>query len=174
MFPNSQPGLAVSPPISRLQFLRGDFAGRKQSPMPPWSLPWAAFERTCDRCHACVAGCPTDILRVGGGRLPEVDFSRGECTFCGECVARCRPGALVGGPAAGATPWMLVAAIGEGCLARKGMMCMTCAERCPTRAIRFRPPLPALDPSACNGCGACVAPCPSQAIQMRPKGPEAA
>jgi ferredoxin-type protein NapF len=69
----------------------------------------------------------------------------------------------------GATPWTLVAAIGEACLARKNVVCQSCGDACAVRAIRFRPepgrvPMPRLDPSACTGCGACVSVCPADAI----------
>jgi ferredoxin len=68
-----------------------------------------------------------------------------------------------------ATPWTLVATIGAGCIARKGVVCQSCADACEVRAIRFRPapgsvPAPRLDASACSGCGACVSVCPVNAI----------
>lgn len=124
----------------------------------------------CTRCGACAQACPTGIVVPGDGGFPVVDFRRGECTFCARCVDRCEPRALVRS-AEHATPWAVRASIGERCLATQGVECRVCGENCPQAAIRFRPRLggvarPALDPEACNGCGACVAPCPAQAIRV--------
>lgn len=41
----------------------------------------------------CVRARPTRIVVVVRG-YPEVDFKRGECTFCGACAAACKDGAL--------------------------------------------------------------------------------
>jgi len=50
----------------------------------------------CIRCHRCVFACPQKALSIlqGGG----LDFHRGLCTACGECVQACEVGArwLVG------------------------------------------------------------------------------
>lgn len=63
------------------------------------------------------------------------------------------------------------ARVGEGCLARHGIVCQSCRDVCPEGAMRFRPRLgqvaaPEVDLAACTGCGECVAPCPVAAIQI--------
>jgi ferredoxin-type protein NapF len=113
--------------------------------------------------------CPTDIIVCGTDGYPEVNFSRGECTFCGDCVCACRDGALQRFD--GAAPWRLKAEIGNDCLAQKQVECRVCGEQCVAGAIRFRlqagrVAAPSLDPDLCNGCGACVAACPGRAIVM--------
>jgi ferredoxin-type protein NapF len=70
-----------------------------------------------------------------------------------------------------------VAVIGEACLARRGVVCRSCGDACPERAIRFPPllghvALPVVVADACTGCGDCVAVCPVAAVTL-PAVPEA-
>ncbi len=158
---------------ARRGFLRGRFRQFANVPRPPWAVAGAEFQTRCTRCNDCIGACPTAILRVGDGGYPTVDFSHGECTFCGECALACAPRAI--DRAAGAQPWQLKARIGPACIAAKGVECRICGEVCEARAIRFRPALggisaPNLDEAACTGCGACVAPCPVDAIVVSHPG----
>lgn len=134
---------------------------------PPGSLAEIAFLDACTACSACIAACPEQVLVVGAGRHPEFDPRRGECTFCGACADACVPGAIRrAGPA-----WDLVATPGEACMPRRGVVCSSCRDACPTQAIRFplraRIPLPEIDAEACTGCGACVSVCPADAIALQ-------
>lgn len=154
----------------RRRFLFGPSAAPRPL-LPPWARPLTAFAKACTRCGECAKKCPPRIINASGP-FPTVDFARGECTFCGECVRAC-PEPAFDHPAfeAKATPWNLVAAIGEACLARKNVVCRSCGDACETHAIRFRPapgsvPSPSLDTAACTGCGACVSPCPVKAIAV--------
>lgn len=155
-----------------MQFLRGDFSGTKAPLRPPWALDEMSFRSACESCGRCVDACPTHILKTGRGKLPEVDFSVGECLFCEDCVSVCPSGALK--RQADASPWTLVAGIDEdSCLAFKGIECRSCSDPCEPRAIRMKPriggvSIPHLDQTECSGCGACVALCPSQSVQVRP------
>ncbi|NMG35747.1 ferredoxin-type protein NapF [Azoarcus sp. TTM-91] len=160
--------------MSRRTLLRTPGAREGTSPLrPPWALAEASFIELCTRCDACITACPTGVLRRGGGGFPITDFSLGACTFCGACVAACaapsRPQALR--RQEGVPPWARVAAIGDGCLSRRGIECRVCGEACEAAAIRFRPrlggvALPELDAGRCSACGACQAPCPGSAIEM--------
>lgn len=156
---------------------RGFLLGRRQvvaaSLRPPWALAEAAFLDACTRCGKCAEKCPTHIVVMGDGGYPTVDFSRGECSFCGDCVAGCADAALRRDSEHG-TPWHLRAAIGEACLARQDVVCRSCGDNCEARAIRFSPRLggaamPDVNEAACTGCGACVAVCPVQAVTMQRK-----
>lgn len=155
---------------SRAQFLRGDFSGKSRPQRPPWSVEEARFVELCGRSGTCIQRCPEKILIKGRGGFPQVDFSLGGCSFCGECVKACPSGALQRSDEA--TPWQLKASVEPDCLAYGQVVCRTCGEYCQLGAIRF-PPLvggvakPQVDAASCNGCGACVAPCPRQAIKLR-------
>jgi ferredoxin-type protein NapF len=61
--------------------------------------------------------------------------------------------------------------ISEACLARAGIVCMSCRDACSEQAIRFLPRrggafLPEVAAAACTGCGACLPPCPVGAISL--------
>lgn len=156
--------------LSRRGFFRGRPRPRAEL-RPPWALVEEAFIDHCTRCNECIKACPQGILIIGDGGYPTVVFSQGECTFCGDCAAKCQPKALFRlGPEQAA--WNYKARIGEDCLPRQGVECRVCGDFCDSRAIRFPPrlggsPVPEIDAEKCTGCGACVAPCPVSAISVR-------
>lgn len=142
---------------------------------PPWALGEAEFLESCTRCAACIDVCPTRLLVKGSGGFPAADFTPGRapegCTFCGECLAACRDGALH--KVEGQPAWSVQAVFGAACLAAQNVVCRTCGEACEARAISFPPrlggvSLPQLTAAACTGCGACLADCPTQAIRVLP------
>ena len=153
--------------ISRRRLFRGREAGLELR--PPWVLNPVSFTDDCTRCGRCVERCPENILVVGDGGFPSVDFSWGECTFCRECTGDCE--AKLFNPDADSLPWTYTAFVAESCLAHAGVMCRSCEDSCEVRAIRFplaagKVPAPRIDTEACTGCGACVAPCPQQSISL--------
>lgn len=155
--------------LSRRAFLRAGSGDDTPAVRPPWALGEPEFVARCTRCGDCLRVCGTGVIVAGHGGFPRLDFTRGECTFCGDCVTACAPAALQ--RRGDERPWQHVAAIGDACLAPRGVECRVCGESCDARAIRFRPrlggvALPELDAAACTGCGACVAPCPTQAITL--------
>ncbi|RKZ42228.1 MAG: ferredoxin-type protein NapF [Gammaproteobacteria bacterium] len=153
-------------PISRFQFLRGDFRG-KQPLRPPWAGSEAEFVINCQRCGECIKVCPENILEKGRGGFSQVNFQRGECTFCGYCVDHCPNNALqrTNGP-----PWQIKAHIDTQCLIKQGITCVTCHEHCELEAIQFsldRVAIPTVNLEICNGCGACYQGCPVTAIIIK-------
>ena len=158
--------------ISRIQFLRGNFSGKSMLLRPPWAISEASFIDSCTGCNKCVEVCPATILKLGRGQLPQVDFSQGYCTFCGDCEKSCEPNALSYPTTAEHSPWTLKAYFESNCMALQGVICQTCGDNCEMNAISFQltlgsAPHPKLDPNSCNGCGECYAPCPVSAINIR-------
>lgn len=140
---------------------------------PPWAKVEREFLNICDRGGDCVRACPTGVLAFGGGGHPIVQFTDGECTFCGLCVDACPTGALARDTQSVA-PWTLVPRISPACVAFKKVECRICAEACDAKAIRFQlqagsVAVPVVDGTQCSGCGACVAPCPTDAITLEMK-----
>jgi ferredoxin-type protein NapF len=139
---------------------------------PPWLLDANSFTEACTRCGACIERCPEQILQAGDGGFPHIDFSRGECTFCGECTGNCEAGLFVPRADQRMPAWPYKAQINFAtCLTGEGVHCRSCEDYCEPRAIRFPPvaggvPQPVLKTESCTGCGSCVAHCPPQAIAV--------
>ncbi len=158
---------------ARRQFLKGDFHAA-ETVRPPWSREESQFIEHCTRCYQCLDTCPTGIITVGDGGYPSVDFSRGECLFCTDCVYACDVGALSQfNQMQGQSPWQLELRINQQCLPNRQVICRVCSEHCEQRAIHFVHSVgsvcqPFINQEACNGCGACIAPCPAQAMSLQP------
>lgn len=153
--------------ISRAQFLRGNFTGKRQHIRPPWTGSEPEFTGNCTRCNACVDACPENIIQTDDKGFPRINFMKSECTFCGDCASACHDNVIQQGPVA----WSLFASITEKCLPLQGVVCGVCAEECETTAIKMKLvaggiSLPQLETDACTGCGACYRVCPTQAITL--------
>lgn len=160
--------VSTSQSLSRTELIRGRRSAEPARLRPPFALAEPDFLATCTRCDACLTACPEGIVRRDRDGLPMLDFSGGECSFCGDCLAACEPEAL---SRTHGRPWQATAAIGTACLALEGVVCRLCEEACEPRAIRFAArvgaaPVPAVDHALCSGCGACVGACPAAAIAV--------
>ncbi|NIF30767.1 ferredoxin-type protein NapF [Enterobacter sp. Cy-643] len=157
--------------LTRRGLLTGGWHSSTPAIRPPWSGDENHFLLDCTRCDSCITACQSRVLRRGHGGYPEIDFSRGECTFCYACADVC-PQRLFAPQSA--QPWTLTLQLGETCLAWHQVECRSCEDACEPQAIRFIPTLhdvsrPQISSSACHGCGACVAGCPTSAITLRPQ-----
>lgn len=160
--------------VDRRAFLRG--GDRAQSTIrPPYSLDEISFFDACTACSRCIDVCPTNLLVEGHLGRPEVDFSNSYCTFCGDCAAACKDGALVA-PAfpEQADPtlaWPLKVQVQSGCLEAQGTTCRACDSSCEYGAMRFRPQKGGgstliIDQDKCTGCGECLSSCPVHALSI--------
>ena len=158
----------MSVDMARRRFLRG---GRDSKALrPPWLLHLPSFTDDCTRCGKCIELCPQHILCLGDGGFPIVDFSLGECTFCGACTRQCEAD-LFYGAIEDQSAWHYQAEVGERCLTQFGVMCRSCEDACEPQAIRFplqvgAVPKPVVNIETCTGCGACIALCPERAIEI--------
>lgn len=159
--------MSTARPFSRRRLL---FGGAPETPAlrPPWALAEVEFLQACTQCRACVEGCPQQVLSLHRDGYPRFNPDAGECTFCGDCIDACVPGALQ--VQEGMPPWQYVADVGEACLCRSGVVCGSCREICPESALHFergRIAPPRVDAERCSGCGACVSVCPSATLSLR-------
>jgi len=157
--------------ISRRDLLRGRTEPPRQRICPPGVT--LSDLTACSGCGKCVEQCPTKIISMVD-RLPALDFSKGECTFCSQCAAACPEPVFKVEPAAHFDHAMV---IGDDCLAFQKVDCQACRDACPTQAIRFRPRLggpfiPELNETRCTGCGACVSVCPANVIEINERSAE--
>lgn len=141
---------------------------------PPWSRDEPDFLKNCSQCGDCLQACETDIIVRDAAGFPQIDFQRGECTFCRACVEVCAESVFRDPERE--PPWWHSAEIGAACLGPQGVYCRSCGESCEAGAIRFsfnaqRVPEPTIDSEACNGCGACVSVCPTQAVTVDAPAP---
>ena len=153
--------------LSRRSLLRGRTPTTPPPIRPPGALTEAEFTAKCTTCDECVTACPEGIIFRGSGGYPEVDFRQGECTFCMRCIDVCADGAL---SERTQPPWQLELRVLDSCLARRQVVCQTCADVCEAGAIRFSPQIgsvatPRIDKDSCTGCGACIAACPEDALE---------
>ncbi|QIX96855.1 ferredoxin-type protein NapF [Cedecea sp. FDAARGOS_727] len=157
--------------LTRRGLLTGGWRNATPAIRPPWSGDESHFLLDCTRCDLCITSCGERVLRRGKSGYPEIDFTRGECTFCYACAEAC-PQKLFA--ARETQPWSLSLRLADTCLAWHQVECRSCEDACEPQAIRFLPSMqgvsrPKLSLSVCNGCGACVAGCPASAITLRPQ-----
>ncbi|MDX2367308.1 MAG: ferredoxin-type protein NapF [Colwellia sp.] len=157
---------------------RNFFRGKKVSTPPAIRLPWFINEQifidNCTQCGDCVTSCEENIIVKGDGGFPEIDFSKGECTFCQKCIDVCNQPLFVDEREDSQNAWQLDIKIKSNCLAMNQIVCQSCQDSCETEAISFKylqskTPQPQIELDKCNSCGACVSICPQTAIELTPK-----
>ncbi|MCK5727301.1 MAG: ferredoxin-type protein NapF [Thiotrichaceae bacterium] len=165
----------AEPDLQRRAFFRGRISPQynKVAIRPPWSLPIDQFIEQCDRCDECTHACPENIIFRGDAGFPEVNFAKGECTFCGKCVDSCDADAFsTKSNQSENNAWDLQVTVLSSCLSINRVTCRTCGDHCDANAIRFKLQVggiaePMIQNDRCTGCGACVYVCPSQSLEIK-------
>ena len=152
----------------------------RQTPLtPPGSLSFQHFAQHCTGCQLCVSECPNHVLRPSTDlmhlMLPEMSYERGYCRpECTRCSEVCPAGAIqhVDKPEKSSIQIGHAVWIKKNCVVLTDQVeCGNCARHCPSGAIEMvpldendeeSPMVPAINETACIGCGACEYVCPSR------------
>ena len=152
---------------------------RQTSLTPPGSLSFEHFAQRCTGCQLCVSECPNQVLRPSNDlmhlMLPTMSYEHGYCRpGCTRCSNVCPAGAIKAIDKDEKTSVQIGHAvwIKKNCVPiTDGVECGNCARHCPSGAIEMvmldenneeSPMVPAINESACIGCGACEYVCPSR------------
>ena len=141
------------------------------------------FLSACERCPHCVEACPHQAISLLGpaeGRKegsPVLHPEKSPCHWCTDmpCIRACPTEALSFPKEEDITSLLPIgtAQIDQSaCLLADGILCDTCATRCPThiRAIRMNGRDPVINDALCTGCGICATYCEAEpgAIKIIP------
>ena len=152
---------------------------RQTSLTPPGSLSFQSFAQHCTGCQLCVSECPNHVLRPSSDlmhlMLPEMSYERGYCRpECTRCSEVCPAGAIKPIDQEEKTSTQIGHAvwIKKNCVVLTDEVeCGNCARHCPSGAIEMvpldendeeSPMVPAINETACIGCGACEYVCPAR------------
>ena len=152
----------------------------RQTPLtPPGSLSFNHYAQHCTGCQLCVSECPNNVLRPTTDlmhlMLPVMSYERGYCRpECTRCSEVCPAGAIKLVDKAEKSSIQIGHAVfvEKNCVAvTDGVECGNCERHCPAGAIEMvalreddeeSPWVPAVNESACIGCGACEYVCPAR------------
>ena len=158
---------------------------------PPGSLSYLNYAKRCTGCQLCVSQCPNNVLRPSLQplhlMLPEMSYEKGYCRpECTRCSEVCPTGAikLIDQVEKSSIQIGHAIVVAKECLSAKGEEeCGNCARHCPAGAISMvpsdpdddlSPSVPAINETACIGCGACEYVCPVRPLSaIRVEGHEA-
>lgn len=139
-----------------------------------------AFLAACERCPHCAEACPHGAISLLGpaeGKLegsPVLHPALSPCYWCTDmpCINACPTDALsfpVQDDITSIAPIGVATIDHDACLLAQGILCDTCAIRCPShiKAIRMNGRHPVLDATRCTGCGLCAYHCEAEPGAIR-------
>ena len=160
--------------------LEDKVAPERQTPLsPPGSLSFRNLSTRCTGCQLCVSECPNQVLRPSSDLVhlmqPTMSYEHGYCRpECTRCSEVCPAGAIlpVDKPEKSSIQIGHAVWIKKNCVVLTDEVeCGNCARHCPSGAIEMvpldagdeeSPMVPAINETACIGCGACEYVCPSR------------
>ena len=160
--------------------LEDKVAPKRQTPLtPPGSLSFQNLSTRCTGCQLCISECPNQVLRPSSDLMhlmqPTMSYEHGYCRpECIRCSEVCPAGAikLVDKPDKSSIQIGHAVWIKKNCVVLTDEVeCGNCARHCPAGAIEMvhldpndedSPMVPAVNETACIGCGACEYVCPSR------------
>jgi ferredoxin-type protein NapF len=143
-------------------FTLGKSDGAKPKPFAPF-IDHTKLE-ACATCQdrKCVASCKAGVIIIEGAS-PVLDFSRGGCDMCTECLDSCDAGVFSVKEDARVNAKVELDI--TACMAYKGTICSSCYDPCDEKAIIFAGLFyPQIDQARCTSCGFCIKVCPTRAI----------
>jgi len=160
--------------------LEDKVAPKRQTPLtPPGSLSFQNLSTRCTGCQLCISECPNQVLRPSSDLMhlmqPTMAYEHGYCRpECTRCSEVCPAGAIkpVDKPDKSSIQIGHAVWIKKNCVVLTDEVeCGNCARHCPAGAIEMvhldpndedSPMVPAVNETACIGCGACEYVCPSR------------
>ena len=160
--------------------LEDKVAPKRQTPLtPPGSLSFQNLSTRCTGCQLCISECPNQVLRPSSDLMhlmqPTMSYEHGYCRpECTRCSEACPAGAIkpVDKPDKSSIQIGHAVWIKKNCVVLTDEVeCGNCARHCPAGAIEMvhldpndedSPMVPAVNETACIGCGACEYVCPSR------------
>ena len=160
--------------------LEDKVAPERQTPLtPPGSQSFQNLSTRCTGCQLCISECPNQVLRPSSDLMhlmqPTMSYEHGYCRpECTRCSEVCPAGAIQLVDVTEKTSIQIGHAvwIKKNCVVLTDEVeCGNCARHCPSGAIEMvpldendeeSPMVPAINETACIGCGACEYVCPSR------------
>ncbi|MCL2097521.1 MAG: 4Fe-4S binding protein [Bacteroidales bacterium] len=177
LFLGAMGGIAFSGVAHKALPLRS-VADNEKALCPAGSLGLEHFKAHCTACHACIANCPSRVLRpavteygLDGFLLPVLDFNRSYCSYaCTRCSEICPNNAIkpITKEEKAAIQIGKVRFVPKRCVVITDETdCGACQEHCPAHAIKMVKirnglMLPQINRELCIGCGGCEYICPAR------------
>ncbi|MDD2642193.1 MAG: 4Fe-4S dicluster domain-containing protein [Bacteroidales bacterium] len=172
-------GVSAGAGVVLLNRFKGKARVKVGAGLPPGAGNLERLQDKCIACHACVAACPSHIIKPAYGELgwqgfllPSVSYENGFCGFeCQKCQEVCPSGALqrMSLEDKKLTKLGVARFTLENCIVYKdGTDCGACDEHCPVKAVAMMPRegsdklFPKVTPKVCIGCGGCEYICPAR------------